>query len=267
MFDFLALDLFGGGAIAQTDAARLRADLDDLEIVLLARLERTGALERAGAGAVHGRVAVVAALAVFDFGVVAESFDVVAELDKSAEGGDARNFALHDLADFVLLEPFAPDVVDLLDAKRDAAIIRIDLQDFCGDRLALFEDFVGILDALRPTDITDVNEAVEAFFDFDEGAEFGDVANFAGDDGADGIFFGDEQPGIGERLLDAEGDAAVAGLDVEDDDVDFFADFEKLGWMLDFFRPAQLGDVNEALDALFELDENAVVDDADDFAA
>src|SRR6202047_2584181 len=53
LLNFLALDLLGGGAIAQSDAARLRADLDDLEIVLLARLERTGALQRAGAGAVH----------------------------------------------------------------------------------------------------------------------------------------------------------------------------------------------------------------------
>src|SRR5580692_6045480 len=103
LFDFLALDLLGGGAIAQTDAARLRADLDDLEIVLLAGLERTGALERAGAGALHGGVAVVSALALFDFGVVAERFDVVAEFDERAESGDARNFALHDLADFVLL--------------------------------------------------------------------------------------------------------------------------------------------------------------------
>src|SRR5580692_6887370 len=53
LLDFLAFDLLGGGAIAQSNAARLRADLDDLEIVLLARLERTGALQRAGAGAVH----------------------------------------------------------------------------------------------------------------------------------------------------------------------------------------------------------------------
>src|SRR5271170_1660315 len=87
LLDFLALDLLGGGAVAQTDAACLRADLDDLEIVLLARLERTGALQRTGGGAVHGRVAFVAAFAFFDFRVVAESFDVIAELDECTEGG------------------------------------------------------------------------------------------------------------------------------------------------------------------------------------
>ena len=67
-------------------------------------------------------------------------------------------------------------------------------------------------------------------------------------------------------MLDAKGDAAVAGLDVQDDDVDFVSDLEKLRGMLSFFGPAQLGDVDEAFDALFELDEDAVVDDADDFA-
>ena len=36
--------------------------------------------------------------------------------------------------------------------------------------------------------------------------------------------------------------------------------------MLGFFGPAQLGDVDETFDALFEFDEDAVVDDADDFA-
>ncbi len=123
-----------------------------------------------------------------------------------------------------------------------------------------------ILDAAGPADVADVDEAVKAVLDFDEGAEFGDVADFAGDDRADGIFFGGEQPGIGQRLLDAERDAAVAGLDVQDDDVNFFADFEEFRGMLDFLGPADLADVDEAFDALFEFDEDAVVDDADDFA-
>src|ERR1700730_1307608 len=95
-----------------------------------------------------------------------------------------------------------------------------------------------ILDALRPAYVADVDEAVKTFFDFNESAELRDVANLSGDDGAHGIFFRNEKPGIGECLLDPERDAAIAGLDVEDDDVNFFADFEELRGMLDFFRPA-----------------------------
>ena len=140
------------------------------------------------------------------------------------------------------------------------------MQNFRGDRLALLENFVRILDALGPADVADVDEAIEAIFDFDERAEFGDVADFAGDDGAERIFFGGEQPWIGQRLLDAERNAAIAGLDVEHDDIDFVADLGDFRRMLDFFVPAHFGNVDEAFDALLEFDEHAVVNDADDLA-
>src|SRR6266481_5926747 len=107
-------------------AARFRADLDDFEVVFLARLERSGAFQGSGGGAMHGR-ALVAPAFVLDFGVVAKRFDVLAEFHKGAEGGDARYFAFNELSDFVSLEPIAPDVVDLLDTEGDAAILRVDL--------------------------------------------------------------------------------------------------------------------------------------------
>src|SRR5271155_3156570 len=139
LVDLAALDLLDSGAIAETDAARFRADLDDFEIVLFARLERAGALERAGSGTKR-RGAIVAALALFDFGVVAKRFDIFANVDKRAEGGDARNFAFHHVADFVRLEPIAKNVVDLLHTQRHAAIFWINLEHFGGDIFALLED-------------------------------------------------------------------------------------------------------------------------------
>src|SRR5262249_4960882 len=145
-------------------------------------------------------------------------------------------------------------------------IFRIDFQNLGGDGLALLEDFVRVLDTTGPTDVADVHESVEAVFDFDKGAEFSDVANLAGDHGADRILLGGEQPGIGLRLLNAERHAAVARLDVEHDNVNIFADFGDPRGMLELLGPAQLGDVDEALDALFELDEDSVVDYADDLA-
>src|ERR1700757_4648354 len=79
LLDLLPLLLPDGRAVAQTDAPRLRADLDNLEIVFLAGFERAGALQRSGGRTEIAR-AFVAALALLDFGVVAESFDVLAEL-------------------------------------------------------------------------------------------------------------------------------------------------------------------------------------------
>src|SRR5260370_804024 len=126
LFNLLALDLLDRRAVAQTDAPRLRADLDDLEIVFLARLERPGTLQRTGRGT-EARRTFVAALALLNLRVVAERFDVFAQFDERAECGDARNLALHDLPDLVLLEPVAPNVVDLLAAHRNAAVSRAPL--------------------------------------------------------------------------------------------------------------------------------------------
>src|SRR5213075_1140889 len=108
-------------SIAQADPSRLRSDFDDLEIVFLARFERSGALQRAGGRAVAAH-AFIPPPAVFDFRVVAERFNVFAQFHERSERGDARNLALHDLPDSVLLEPIAPDVVDLLDAQGHPAV-------------------------------------------------------------------------------------------------------------------------------------------------
>src|SRR6201993_5439385 len=110
LLDLLALDLPHGRAVAQADASRFRADLDNFEIVFLARFQRAGALQRS-CGGTEIAGAFVAALALFDFGVVAEPFDVFAELYESPERGDAANLSAHDIAHLVLLEPVAPDVV------------------------------------------------------------------------------------------------------------------------------------------------------------
>src|SRR5258708_12581037 len=113
LLDLLALDLPHGRAIAQADAPRLRADLDNLEIVFLAGFQRSGALQRSGGRTEIAR-AFVAPLALFNFGVVAEPFDVLAELHERAERADARNFSAHDVAHLVLLEPVAPEPLPLL---------------------------------------------------------------------------------------------------------------------------------------------------------
>src|SRR6516225_2112976 len=123
----------------------------------------------------------------------------------------------------VLPKPVTPDVVYLLHAQRHSAVFGIDPQYFRGDRLALLEDLVGILHAPSPAHLAHMNKAVEPFFDFDECAEFRDVAYFTGNNGTDRIFFRNQHPGIGLRLLQAERHAAVARLDVQHHHVHFVA--------------------------------------------
>src|SRR5260370_21677848 len=154
LFNLLALDLLDRRAVAQTDAPRLWADLDDLEIVFLARLKGPGTLQRTGCGT-EARRTFVAALALLNFRVMAERFDVFAQFDERAECGDARNLALHDLPDLVLLEPVAPNVVDLLDAQRNAAVLRVDLQHLGGQLVTPLDHLARMLKPLRPAHIPD----------------------------------------------------------------------------------------------------------------
>ncbi len=99
-----------------------------------------------------------------------------------------------------------------------------------------------------------------------EEAEVGEVLHLAGDVAPDRVVHADHLPGVGLGLLEPEGDAMVDRIDVEDLDVDLLADLEDLGRMRDPLRPRHLGDVDEPLDALLQLDEGAVVGEAHDLA-
>src|SRR6185369_13807722 len=69
------------------------------------------------------------------------------------------------------------------------------------------------------------------------------------------------------ELLHAERDPVLLDVDVEHDRLDHVADRDHLRRMLDPAGPRHLGDVDQTLDALLELDEGAVVLERDDLAA
>ena len=235
----------------EADLLLFLVHLDDLELVLVADLQvdlLAGVVDR--------------------FGDVAEAFDAFGDLDEGAELRGAQDLALDDVADAVLGEERIPDIgLELLDAEREAAVLRLDAEDDCLDLLTLLENFRGVLDALGPAEVGDVDQTVDAVFDLDEGAEVGEVADAAFDDGTDGVLVLELLPGIVLELLHAERDAAVVGVDREDDGVDFVAGLDHLGGVLHPLGPGHFGDVDEAFDALLELDERAVVGDREDAAA
>jgi len=111
-----------------------------------------------------------------------------------------------------------------------------------------------------------VHHAVDAVFQLDEGAVVGEVAHLAADAGAHGVVVADLLPRIGLELADAERDLLLFLVEVEDDRVDFLADLEDVGRLLDALGPGEFGDVDEAFDAAFDLDERAVGDEVDDLA-
>src|SRR4029079_3976358 len=82
----------------------------------------------------------------------------------------------------------------------------------------------------------------------------------------DRVLAGQLVPRVRLDLLEAERDAAAARIDAQDHGLDQVALIEDLRRVLDALAPGHLGDVDQSLDARLELDERAVVGQADDLA-
>ena len=124
-------------AQAQAHLLLFHVDLDDLEVVLQALLELGVAID------------VVAGL-----GDVAETLHALGDFDKCAELRGAQNLAVNHVAHAMRGEEALPDIgLQLLDAQREAAVLRLDAENDSLDLFALLHDFRGMLDALGPAQV------------------------------------------------------------------------------------------------------------------
>src|ERR1700685_926611 len=120
-----------------------------------------------------------------------------------------------------------------------------------------------MLHAFGPTQVADVDQSVDAIFDFDERAEVGQVADATFHGHSYREFFVQQIPGIGSQLPHTQGDSPLGRIHVEHYAFHLIADIDQLRGMLHALGPSHLADVNQAFNALFQLDERAVVGDAD----
>ena len=186
--------------------------------------------------------------------------DAVVEADEQAELGDVADRAFdHGALRVGGEERFPRVVLGLLEAKRDAALVGIDLEHLHLDLLAGRDDLAGVDVLLGPAHLGDVDQAFDARLQLHEGAVVGDVGHGALDAGADRILGLDRLPRIGLQLLHAERDALRLGVDADDLHLHRVADVEDLGGVIDA-APGHVGDVQQAVDAA-QVDEGAVVGD------
>src|SRR5690606_15426187 len=129
------------------------------------------------------------------------------------------------------------------------------------DFFALLVVAHGFFAGLVPGQVGQVDQAVDAALQADEDAEVGDRLDDALDLVALVVGRGEQLPRVGLALLHAERDAAALFVDVEDHHLDLVANLHHLGRVHVLVGPIHLGDVNQTLDALLDLDESAVVGD------
>jgi hypothetical protein len=153
---------------------------------------------------------------------------------------------------------------DLLEAEADPPLLLVDLQHHHLDLLRGRDDLARVHVLLGPAHLADVNQALDARLQLDEGAVVGDVGDAALELGAHRILGGDALPGIGLELLHAEADALRLGIDLDDLHLDGLADGQRLARMIDA-PPRHVGDVQQPVYAA-EVDEGAVVGDVLDHA-
>src|SRR5215217_1371178 len=205
---------------------------------------------------------------------------VTSELVALDEGGEVGVDDLHLQAAVLHLENLAGDdlaLLDLagfgegiarklLDAERDALLLDVHVENLGAHDIALLEVVDDLLARTVPAEIREVDHAVDVVLEADEQAELGLVLHLALDRGADRVLLGEGLPRVLERLLQAQRDAALHLVDLEDHDLNLLRGGDDLAGVDVLLRPGHLGDVDQAFDAGLELDERTVIGDVRDAA-
>src|SRR5215831_8395020 len=202
-----------------------------------------------------------------DLGSAQVAFEVRPQGDDGAAGVDRLHGAVDQLALLVARQEIRERVaLELLDAQRDALALDVDRQHLRLDLLALLEVAHGLLARRAPRQVGEVHQPVDPARQPDEDAEVGDRLDRSLHLVALLEVHAELFPRVGHALLHPERDAPALLVDLEDHDLDLVAQGDHLRGMHVLVGPVHLRDVHQALDALLDLDEGAVVGEVGDLA-
>src|SRR6202048_992721 len=200
-----------------------------------------------------------------EIGQMDHAVDVALEPEEQTELGLVLDLALDRRSNREFLDEHFPGIAHgLLEAERNPALDRIDLENLHFDFLRGRNDLAGMHVLLGPRHFRDVDQAFDARLQFDERAVVGDVGDAAGEARIERIFRLDALPRIVQQLLHAERDTVGLVVDLDDLDLHGLADGQHLGRVIDP-PPGDIGDVQQAVDAA-EIDERTVIGDVLDDA-
>src|SRR5262249_28072933 len=148
--------------------------------------------------------------------------------------GEASNLALHHIAGPVRGNKIVPRVrFKLFHRQGHPPIFGIDPRDHSINLLPFFQNLTRMLDAARPGDVRNVNQAVNAFLDFNKGTKVGQVADASMNARADLITLSQSLPGILLDLLHSQADAPGFRVNAEHFNFDGITRVYQLAWMFD----------------------------------
>ena len=152
------------------------------------------------------------------------------------------------------------DLILRLDGQVDDAALAIDVDDLGFDAVAFVQHVASVFDAVS-ADLGSLEHGHDISRQLDMGFLGVDFDDAARDDGAlvvDGQELGDR---VGLELLDAQRDALALRIDREDDRFRFVALLELTNGFFAGLAPGDIGEVNQAVDAAFQTDEDTEVGD------
>ena len=117
---------------------------------------------------------------------------------------------------------------DLLVAEAHAAVVLVQFEHNDFDLVAHVAELGGVLDLLGPAEVRDVHQTVDAFFQFDEQAEVGEVAHLSFLLGLHGVPCFDVLPWILGQLLQTEGHLALFAVNAQQHAFDLVVDFQEV---------------------------------------
>src|SRR5262249_28927524 len=185
--------------------------------------------------------------------------------DKGAIIGQVADRPGDDRAGRIALGHLVPRVgLNLLDAQGNFLLVLVDVQDLDFDLVADGHQLAGVVNALGPAHLADVDQALDPRRQLDEGAVAHDVDRLAGVPAADRVFLLDVGPGAGGLLLEAQGDLLLVLVHGDDEDLQLLVDVDLFVRVVDP-APVHVGDVQQAVDAA-QVNEGAELGDVLDNA-
>ena len=180
-------------------------------------------------------------------GHVQEPINALFNLHERAIGGQVAHAALNHGTHGVVVINHVPRIaLRLLHTQGNFHLLVVDLQHNDFNFIANRNQFAGMVDAFGPGHFRNVHEALDTFFELDEGSIGHHVDYAALESLALGVTVSNTIPGGGGFLLEAQGNSLPIEIHLEHDDLKFLVHLDHFAGMI-HPAPGHVSDVQEAV--------------------